>query len=973
MANKKKIGLWIAGILGGLLLLLVAFILALPWIVDQQQVKDVLQSRLSQQLGGEMTFATAEVFYFPPRAEFTDLRIQRPGISGTAASVRGDINLSSLLFGKLQLESIVLQEPFFSIHPAAFTKQAQPSGGQGLEAIQNQLSTVLSQMGPVLESASIRIHNGAAVIQEEGKPEYRFRDLTVMMTLPGETLDLSLTCTSSMWASLKLLLTVDRNGTIVSGDLSVQGIQVLPVAQFLEQDMPKDLNSTRVSLQMDFRSQAPGVVQGSLKGKVESGQIPVPVELAAADFVYSDEGLSVRNASLSTDQANLQAASARLNLDGEKRLKIESAAATLHLKQTIPWVLDLLAWIDGFKEAIPDYESLSGTVSISSLNLEGPLQKPDEWKVQGRGTTDNLRVEAEALPAPFKLKHGAFEGNRKRISGTFDGIAILDSNLSISGSADDPLQGVSSLDLDISGDVSGKATTWLKDQELIPFWVKTNRPIAISKGNLVWDRDQDTSARGNLVWENGPEIAFDLVSDQKKLTIRKMDFRGADSKATMSGIMAQDVVDFDFKGRLTEQAVQELVASNRLQGWMNGDFKLHFPMQHPKQARILGTLQAGGFAFESGIEPPVQVEKITLQGEEKRLVIETADLMWNETNIGVNGTVGFAREGFDLDLVAITGDLKWEQIKKFTQGDGLPKKEIATMKDEAEGPGPLDDLQIEGSVMVKADRFSYGDLSWEPFYVTIEHRGDRLKVNLTRGSLCGIKTEASASLSSEPMQVEAEAAAKDEPIAQAMDCFLEFNLMNGDFSLSGELKSQGQFRSFLDHLQGDFTLTAEDGRIYKFNTLAKILAVVNITEVLKGKAPDLADEGFGYEDAKISGVIDKGVLTLKKGYFKGKSLDLAFKGDLNLPKQQVNVVVLVTPLKTVDNIIESIPIVDDILGENFIALPVRVEGDLSKPNVIPLSPSAVGKGFLGIIERTLKLPLKVVEPFMPDEEKEKPE
>ena len=75
---------------------------------------------------------------------------------------------------------------------------------------------------------------------------------------------------------------------------------------------------------------------------------------------------------------------------------------------------------------------------------------------------------------------------------------------------------------------------------------------------------------------------------------------------------------------------------------------------------------------------------------------------------------------------------------------------------------------------------------------------------------------------------------------------------------------------------------------------------------------------------------------------------------------------LVTPLKTVDTIIENIPVVGYLLGENFIAIPVRVRGDLSNPSVTPMSPSSVGKGVLGILERTLKLPLKIIQPFLPE-------
>lgn len=92
---------------------------------------------------------------------------------------------------------------------------------------------------------------------------------------------------------------------------------------------------------------------------------------------------------------------------------------------------------------------------------------------------------------------------------------------------------------------------------------------------------------------------------------------------------------------------------------------------------------------------------------------------------------------------------------------------------------------------------------------------------------------------------------------------------------------------------------------------------------------------------------------------------------LDIPEKEIDLVVLVTPLKTIDSIIERIPIVGHILGKNFMAIPVRVKGYLPNPAVTPLSPSAVGKGLTGILERALKLPVRVVQPFIPDKAEEK--
>ena len=72
------------------------------------------------------------------------------------------------------------------------------------------------------------------------------------------------------------------------------------------------------------------------------------------------------------------------------------------------------------------------------------------------------------------------------------------------------------------------------------------------------------------------------------------------------------------------------------------------------------------------------------------------------------------------------------------------------------------------------------------------------------------------------------------------------------------------------------------------------------------------------------------------------------------------ITVLVAPFKTVDRIVKHIPLVGNVLGGNLISIPFRAIGDLSDPDVIPLSPTAVGSGLLGILERTLKLPITII-------------
>ena len=104
-------------------------------------------------------------------------------------------------------------------------------------------------------------------------------------------------------------------------------------------------------------------------------------------------------------------------------------------------------------------------------------------------------------------------------------------------------------------------------------------------------------------------------------------------------------------------------------------------------------------------------------------------------------------------------------------------------------------------------------------------------------------------------------------------------------------------------------------------------------------------------------------------------MGLACEGDVDMAKGQMDLVILVAPFRTVDRIVRNIPIVGGIMGGKLISIPFRAKGGLGNPAVIPLSPTAVGSGVLGIMERTLKLPINLMQPlfdkFEPEAESDK--
>jgi hypothetical protein len=175
----------------------------------------------------------------------------------------------------------------------------------------------------------------------------------------------------------------------------------------------------------------------------------------------------------------------------------------------------------------------------------------------------------------------------------------------------------------------------------------------------------------------------------------------------------------------------------------------------------------------------------------------------------------------------------------------------------------------------------------------------------------------------------------------------------------------------LSSLTGNYLIEAQAGRIYKFNLMAKLFALLNITEIFRGKLPDLSEEGFSYESIKIEGVIEGSKVIIDHGFIDGSSMGIMMKGEIDLLDDHIDLAVLVSPFKTVDFIVQQTPIIKSIIKGGLVSIPIEIKGSLSNPAITAISPASVDTGLLRILKNTLRIPITLIEPFIKEEEKER--
>lgn len=247
-------------------------------------------------------------------------------------------------------------------------------------------------------------------------------------------------------------------------------------------------------------------------------------------------------------------------------------------------------------------------------------------------------------------------------------------------------------------------------------------------------------------------------------------------------------------------------------------------------------------------------------------------------------------------------------------------------------------------------------------------RKDDVHIKLNNGILCDLMTKGNINIEKDKIHVNIPFNAySQDNIQNLLTClFRKEGFMDGRYTLTGEILSDNQKQNFLNTIKGSILFKAEEGRVYKLTLLSRILSVLNVSSFLRGSIPDITQKGFAYKNISIEAEIKDSIIHITNAIVDGNDMTIVFNGQIDLGNDYIDLTCLVAPFKTVDLIIEKIPIVSTLLSGNLVSVPVKATGKISDPVVVPLHPSAVGEGLINMMKNILKTPVKLLDKVIDD-------
>lgn len=183
--------------------------------------------------------------------------------------------------------------------------------------------------------------------------------------------------------------------------------------------------------------------------------------------------------------------------------------------------------------------------------------------------------------------------------------------------------------------------------------------------------------------------------------------------------------------------------------------------------------------------------------------------------------------------------------------------------------------------------------------------------------------------------------------------------LRADFYLEGEVG-----KTFLASSNGGASFAVRQGVLHKFQALGKVFSLLNVSQLLTLRLPDMTTEGMPFDQLSATLALRNGVLSSEDLFIDSNAMNLSLVGRIDLPRDELDLLLGIKPLGTVDKIVTRIPIAGWLLaGEEkaLITAHFQISGHSAAPVVTAIPISSLSKQVLGIFQRVLGLPGKMLD------------
>jgi len=197
----------------------------------------------------------------------------------------------------------------------------------------------------------------------------------------------------------------------------------------------------------------------------------------------------------------------------------------------------------------------------------------------------------------------------------------------------------------------------------------------------------------------------------------------------------------------------------------------------------------------------------------------------------------------------------------------------------------------------------------------------------------------------------------------AADFYRTFDVtkdISGRMSMRMELTANGDSAAAVKKsLQGSLTAHLEKGSIKKYGFISTVFSILNVSQLVDFRVPDLTSFGMPYDHIDGSFVFNNGSVSTSDLSLHSPSLNMTLVGNADYINNSLDVKLGVQPFQTVGMIVGRIPVIGWLLTggkKSVVVVYYEVKGNWDKPTITSVTTASLPRGVYDIFKRALNLP-----------------
>ena len=695
---------------------------------------------------------------------------------------------------------------------------------------------------------------------------------------------------------------------------------------------------------------------------VQVRDFPGPVRLRSGAVEINPNGVKVERVTLSMLAGEVLVSA--LHYSFKNDAVAGSAGFDVDLARTLDIVRGALPVQN--REALAVIQSISGRAQGNARFAVGG----ETWSAGVDILKSDAAVGLRDLPGPVRLSGGSVEMDPRTLKINRAALSMLDAQALVSATVSDyrmaRLQATASLSEGVVGD---GLLAWVWKLARLPPHLELKAPVRIAVQRIAWGAKRVLDVAATARFGAGPEVAVEIGWTPDALDIRRATIKDERTDATAAIHARGSLLEGRFSGSLYSTSIAAILRNAQVPaGSVAGDLRFTYDRDNPRRTTAEGHLKGEALDLTWLLRRPVTINRVDLSSGGTTLRIGEATINWAGQRATIRGEVTRGASGpvidAQLDSPGVIVDALLPPGDKTT-GEKRPAAE-GRLKQPPGDKGEISrlwPLPVTGRVAVRSDFVQYGRHMVTPVVATLVIEEQRAHLDLDQARLCGISLPLTIDAQPQGFAVSARIIAQKKQVQQAAHCLTDQHvLITGDFDLRADLRTEGKAEDLMRNLKGKVRAEMREGRVMKFALLGNILSMQNIAALLEKEGPRLDDTGFPYRSVTVAGHFREGRFIVDESAFRSDAVGLAANGWISLLDYETRLSVLVAPFGRVDQLVRKVPILGYVIGGTFTSVPVGVSGDIRNPLVVPLGPGAITSELVGIFERTLKLPARLVAP-----------